>query len=397
MYSQITKKTKQLKSKIIQHRRYLHSIAETGFNTEKTSKYIYETLSSLGVECSYIEKNGVLGVLGTNFGEKTVLLRADIDALPIKEESGVEFSCSFGNMHGCGHDMHAAMLLGCAEVLSQMKENLKGEVRFLFQPAEEILSGAKKAIEEGVLDKVNYSMTVHVMTACDIPTGRILLSYDTPCAPSADFFEIKINGIGCHGSSPSIGVDPITCACRIVTALEHIKTHEIGIHDKAVLTIGEIHGGSSANAIPDEVTMRGTIRCFDEDVRKFYKKRFEEISNGIASAFRCKCEIRYTSGCPSLINNPELLDKTAKNLTELLGEEHVIKIKDTRTKIQGSEDFAYISQAVPSVSVAIAAGNRNNGFVFPLHNPKVKFDEDALEVGCNVFTYNAINLLSSEE
>ena len=160
------------------------------------------------------------------------------------------------------------------------------------------------------------------------------------------------------------------------------------------MTIGEIHGGSSANAIPNEVTIRGTLRCFDEEVRSFYKKRFEEISSGIASSFRCKCEIEYTSGCPSLINNPELLDLTFENMTEILGEENVIKIKDTRSKIQGSEDFAYFSQAVPSVSVAIPAGSINDGFVFPLHNPKVTFDENALEVGSKVFVYNALKILS---
>ena len=248
-----------------------------------------------------------------------------------------------------------------------------------------------------MLDGVDYAMTVHVMTASDIPTGCVLLSYDSPCAPSADFFEMTVKGIGCHGSSPSIGIDPISCACRIITNLEHIKTHEIGIHDKAVLTIGEIHGGTSANAIPDLVSMRGTLRCFDEKVREFYKKRFEEISKGTASSFRCECEIKYTSGCPSLINNPDLLEKTIDNLSEILGKENVITIKDTRSKVQGSEDFAYISQAVPSVSVAIAAGCTKDGYSYPLHNPKVTFDEDALEVGCKVFSYNAFKILSSEE
>ena len=143
--------------------------------------------------------------------------------------------------------------------------------------------------------------------------------------------------------------------------------------------------------------MRGTLRCFDEEVREFYKKRFEEISKGTASSFRCECEIEYTSGCPSLINNPEILDKTAENLCELLGKDKVIKIKDTRSKVQGSEDFAYISQAVPSVSVAIAAGCTKDGFTLPLHNPKVTFDENSLEVGCKVFSYNAIKLLTTEE
>ena len=383
--------------KVKLHRRFLHENAETGFNTVNTSKYIYDTLCSFGVECSYLGKNAIVGnIYGENKG-KTILLRADIDALPIKEQTSVPYSCKSGNMHACGHDMHAAMLLGAAEILQSLKSELCGNIRLLFQPAEEILSGAEKAIENGILDGVDYAMTLHVMTASEIPTGSVLLSYDSPCAPSADFFEMKITGKGCHGSSPSIGIDPVTCACRIVTDLQHIKAYELGIHDKAVLTFGEIHGGNSANAIPDEVTMRGTLRCFDEDVRVFYKRRFEEISKHTAKAFRCRCKIKYTSGCPSLINNRELLTRTADNLTELLGKDNIVKIQDTKSKVQGSEDFAYISQAVPSVSVAIAAESIKDGFTLPLHNPKVTFDERALEVGCKVFAYNAIKLLTTEE
>ena len=348
----------------------------------------------MDLECSFLGKNAIVGkIKGKNKG-KTILLRADIDALPIMEDTGLSYSCKSGNMHACGHDMHTAMLLGAAEVLSSVRDGISGSIVLLFQPAEEILSGAKMCIQNGILEAVDMAMTVHVMTGSDLPTGNVLLSYDNPCAPSADFFEITVFGKGCHGSSPSIGVDPITCACRIVTCLEHIKAYEIGIHDKAVLTIGEIRGGNSANAIPDCVTMRGTLRCFDEKTREFYKERLIDVSKGIASSFRCSCEIKYTFSCPSLINNPELLEKTKENLTELLGKENVITIKDTKSNLQGSEDFAYISQKVPSVSVAIVAGSIKVGYTYPLHNPRVTFDEDALTVGCSVFSYNAIRLLN---
>lgn len=388
---------KQIQERLILHRRYLHQNAETGFNTIKTSKYIYDTLCSVGVECRFLGENTVVGDIKGEKNGKTVLLRADIDALPITEQTGLPYACKHGNMHACGHDMHAAMLLGAAEILQLVRKDFCGNVRLLFQPAEEILSGAKAAIENGVLNGVDYAMTLHVMTASDIPTGSILLSYDSPSAPSADFFEMKISGKGCHGSSPSIGIDPITCACRIVSDLQHIKAYELGIHDKAVLTFGQISGGNSANAIPDEVTLRGTLRCFDESARTFYKQRFEEISQCIAKAFRCKCRINYTSCCPCLVNDEGMLEKTSIFMTELLGEDNVVKIKDTKSKIQGSEDFAYISQAVPSVSVAIAAGSIKDGYTLPLHNPKVAFDERALDVGCKVFAYNAIKLLTTEE
>lgn len=395
MKETIISKTKEISQKLIHHRRYLHQNAEVGFDTNKTSEYIYDTLCSFGVECSYVAKNTIVGNICGNGSGKTFLLRADIDALPINEETGLSFACKDGAMHACGHDMHSAMLLGAAEILSQIKDSINGNIRLLFQPAEEILSGAKQAAESGVLDGVDGAMTIHVIPASDIPAGSVLLSYDSPAAPSADFFEMKITGKGCHGSSPSMGIDPISCACRIVTCLEHIKTHEIGIHDKAALTFGQIVGGTSANAIPDEVILKGSLRCFDEETRAFCKQRLEEISIGISNAFRCGCEIKYTSGCPSLVNNQLLLSKTAENLQELLGEENVIKIKDTRSRAQGSEDFAYISQKAPSVSVAVAAGAIKDGYTYPLHSPKVTFDEKALNVGCKVFAYNAIKFFSA--
>ena len=389
----ILQKSNEILQKLIHHRHFLHSIPEIGFDTDKTSEYIYSALCTLGIECFFICKNTVVANIKGNKSGKTILLRADIDALILKEETGLEFASKNNNMHACGHDMHTAMLLGAAEVLCSIKEDLCGNVRLLFQPAEEILSGAKKAIENGVLDGVDCAITLHVMPNTDFPTGSVLLSYDTPSAPSADFFEIKITGKGCHGSSPSLGVDTITCACRVVTSLEHIRAYETGIHSKAVLTIGQISGGSNANAIPDEVLLKGSLRCFDEELRAFYKKRFEEITNGICSAFGCKSVIAYTSGCPMLINDTHLLDRVCENLSELLGKDNVVKIKDSRSKVQGSEDFAYISQKVPSASIAIPAGKASDGYKFPLHSPKVTFDEKALEVGCGVYAYCALSIL----
>lgn len=393
MKKQIIEKCDLLSEELKRHRRHLHSNAEVGFETNKTSEYIYKALCSIGVECSFLYDGCVVGNIYGKEGGKTVLLRADIDALPIKEQTGLDFSCESGNMHACGHDMHTAMLLGAAEILYSERGGLCGNIRLLFQPGEEILSGAKRAIDCGVLSGVDCALTLHVMTDTDIPTGSVLLSFDSPSAPSADFFEIKISGKACHGSSPALGVDPITCACRIVTDLEHIRAYELGIHERAVLTFGQILGGVGANAIPDEVILRGSLRCFDENVRAFYKARFEKVTFSIASAFRCGAEINYTSGCPSLINDTVLVEKTAKTLEEHFGAQRVIKIKNTKSNLQGSEDFAYISQRVPTVSVAVAAGCRKDGFIYPLHSPKVIFDENALTVGCEVFVYGGLGLL----
>ena len=397
MIERLAHECAKISDSIVKHRRYIHENAETGFDTAKTSQYIYKTLCTLGVECHLFDGIFVTAEICGKSEGKTVLLRADIDALPIKEETKLDYACKSGSFHACGHDMHAAMLLGCAEVLTRMKDCFCGKIRLLFQPAEEILCGAKRAIDMGLCEGADLAMTLHVMTNTDFPTGTCLLSYDEPCAPSADFFSVEIKGLSCHGSSPSVGIDPITCACRIITDLSHIRSYEIGIHDKAVLTVGKINAGNSANAIPDKAVFSGTLRCFDEEVRVFYKKRLEEISYGLAGAFRCGCKIEYTSSAPSLINDRMLLDKTAENLTQLLGKDYVIKIKDTKSKVQGSEDFAYISHLIPSVSVALAAGSTADGFTYPLHNEKVTFDEKALITGCKVFACNAIKILTTKE
>ena len=397
MIEKLSRECEKLKDNMVRHRRFIHENAEVGFDTKKTSEYIYKTLCSLGVECQSFDEGFVTAeIVGKGKG-KTVLLRADIDALPMLEETSLDFACKENRFHACGHDMHASMLLGCAQVLMGMRNDFCGTARLLFQPAEEILQGAKKAIDMGLCDGADYAMTLHVMTATSLDTGKCILSYDEPCAPSADFFNVTVIGKGCHGSSPSVGIDPISCACRIITSLTHIKCYEIGIHDKAVMTVGQISGGNSQNVIPDRVCFGGTLRCFDEDVRAFYKKRFEEICRNIATAFRCDCEIEYTCSTPSLTNDKRLLEMTAENLSHLLGEENVIKMKDTKSKVQGSEDFAYIAEKIPSVSVAIAAGNSDDGYTYPLHNPLVIFDENALVVGCKVYAGSVIKILTSKE
>ncbi len=391
MIDKLKQECDNIRERLIIHRRFFHENAETGFDTQKSAKYIYDTLSSLGIECRFIGKNGVLGKLFSSNTKKTVLLRADIDALKIEEKTGLDFACKSGNMHACGHDMHTAMLLGCAELLAGMKESLSANVIFLFQPGEELLCGAKHMIDEGALNGADCAVTVHVLTDSEIPTGSVLLSYDTPSAPSADFYKVTVKGKGCHGSSPSIGIDPIYALCKIITTLDEIKTRELSIHEKFIMTQGYIHGGDNANVIPDTVSFGGSLRCFDEEARKYIKLRFEEITKGIAESLRCTADIEYTSSCPCLINNRQFLDITKNSLQKLLGQDKVIVIKDTKSKIQGSEDFSYISQALPSVSIAIAAGRTSDGYSYPLHNPKAIFDENALITGCMVFACNALD------
>lgn len=384
----------KISDELVKHRRYLHSNPEVGFNTENSSKYIIETLESYGVKCSPFSKNGVVAIVEGKGGKgKTVLLRADMDALEMKEETNLSFASKNGCMHACGHDMHTSMLLGSAKVLNEMKDELCGNVKFLFQPGEEIMKGARDAIENGVLCDVDCAMTLHVMTATDLETGTLILPSTDPCAPSADFFEISVYGKACHGSSPNTGVDPIEAVCRIVLALDEIKTRELAIGERAVLTIGGINAGNSANVIPEKATIRGTLRCFDESVRKRIKERLEEITHHISLAFRCKSEIVYTASCPCLVNDKNLLDETYNNLKDTFGENRVLCVSQGEGDVSGSEDFAHISQLVPSVYVALSAGKKSDGYDTQLHNPHVTFDERALEVGCCAFCANALNIL----
>ncbi len=386
-----------ISDKIVSHRRKIHSFAEVGFETSKTSKYIFDTLTELGLECSFIGKNGVIANIKGKSGGKTIMLRADIDALPIEEKSGVPFSNKEGHMHACGHDMHTAMLLGAAEILVNMKDDISCSIKLLFQPAEEIISGAKSMIEEGVLEnpKVDAAMTLHVLTSDIIEVGSVIMTKANPSAPSADFFEITIKGEGCHGSSPHTGIDPIPAACRIVTALDEIKTRELGIHEKLTLTIGSIICGDSANVIPEKAVIRGTMRGFySEKVRGYIKSRMNDIINGISEAFRCGRSLEFTSGCPALLLDETLMARMGGNLRELLGENKVLEVTPSNDTVQGSEDFAYFSVKVPSVTLGISAGcGSSTGECIQLHNERLILDERCLSTGSAIFAYNALKLL----
>ncbi len=397
MKERILQKSRQIETTVIRHRRTIHSYAETGFDTYKTSKYIFDTLSNLGLECFFVGNNGVAATIKGNGDGKCVLLRADIDALPIEEKSGVEFANNEGRMHGCGHDMHTASLLGAAEILCGMKSDINGTIKLLFQPAEEILGGAKNMIENGILEnpRVDCAMTMHVLTSDKYKTGSCILTSETISSPSADFFEITIIGQGCHGSSPNTGIDPIPVACRIVTALDEIKTREVGIHEKFILTIGSINCGDATNVIPENIILRGTMRgYYKENTRNHIKDRMGNIIKGISDAFRCDWRLNFTSGCPSLILDEKLMTKTKENLTELLGGENVHTSFPLNDTVQGSEDFAYFSVKVPCVTLGLCAGTGSKSEQhIQLHNERLVLDEDCLKTAVAIFAYNAINLL----
>ena len=403
---ELLKEAQNYQDKIVKDRRYLHMHPGTGFDISEAVEYVKQELSEMGCEPQQCGRAGVCAIIGGKKNGKVFMLRADMDALPIKEESGVDFSSENGNMHACGHDMHTAMLLGAARLLKAHENEIDGTVKLMFQPAEEIFEGSHDMIEAGILDnpKVDAALMIHVMAGMPFEPGTVIVSSPGVSAPAADYFEIKVKGNGCHGSMPNMGVDPITVAAHILISLQEIHARELALSDKAVLTIGTINAGTAANAIPDTAVMGGSIRTFDEEVRTYLKERLTDISKLTAKTFRADAEVTFGSGCPTLLNDTEVSASVEGYMKELLGNKAFTSAQlsamqgaSKTSKTAGSEDFAYISQRVPSVMIALAAGQPDMGYKYPQHHPMVKFDETALSVGSAVYAYSAFKWLAEHK
>ena len=406
-------KAKDLQEELVAHRRYLHTHPGVGFDLQETYQYVHEQLIQMGYTPISYGKCGLIVSCGDINKGKTILLRADMDALPITEEADIDFKSTNGAMHACGHDTHTTMLLGAARILKEIENDLNGHVILLFQPSEETFEGAKDMIQAGVIRDTtpDAAIMMYITPGMPFETGSVIVCDGGVSAPAADYFEILIQGKGCHGSTPQMGVDPITVASHIVLALQEIHARELSMADEAVLTIGTIHAGNASNAIPDTATLGGTIRTYDEETRNFLKTRMEEIITGIASTFRANATLSFTSGCPTLINDSTLSKEITEYLRELLGPQMAFSKGDLETmaaaaaakagvtakkspKATGSEDFAYISQEVPALMLALAGGKSTDGYTYPLHHPKVTFDEQALPYGTAVFAWSAVKWLA---
>ena len=392
-----------LRAQILAERRWLHENAETGFDLNKTHAFVKQELADMGYQPVDCGRAGIVALAGGKKPGKVFLLRADMDALPIQEESGVEFACKSGNMHACGHDLHTAMLLGAARLLKAHEAEIPGTVKLMFQPAEEIFEGSHDMIEAGLLEnpKVDAALMIHVMAGIPFPAGTVIVSAPGVSAPAADYFEIKVRGKGCHGSMPNTGIDPLTAAAHILIGLQELQARELAMDDRAVLTIGTMNAGTAANVIPDSVTMDGSIRTFDEETRAMLKKRMAEIAGGIAQAFRAEADVAFGSGCPTLVNDRDLSACCETYVKELLGKGKAFSVAElnamsgggSSSKSAGSEDFAYVSQEVPSIMLALASGQPEKGYGYPQHHPMVKFDESVLAGGSAVYAYTALRWL----
>ena len=396
----------ELRDCISRERRALHQNPETGFDISATLSFVKSELLDVGLQPMDCGKAGVVALVGGKKPGKVFLLRADMDALPITEEADVDFASQNGKMHACGHDMHTAMLLGAARLLKAHEAEIAGTVKLMFQPAEEIFEGSHDMIQAGLLEhpKVDAALMIHVMAGMPFPAGTVIVSAPGVSAPAADYFEIKVQGKGCHGSMPNTGVDPLTAAAHILIAIQEIHARELAMDDRAVLTIGTMNAGTAANVIPDSVTMGGSIRTFDEQTRAFIKQRLAEISEGIARSFRGEASVSFGSGCPTLVNDRDLSVCCEQYVKDLLGSGKAFSVAELNamsgggsSKSAGSEDFAYVSQEVPSIMLALASGQPEKGYGYPQHHPMVKFDEDALPVGSAVYAYTALRWLEAHK
>jgi amidohydrolase len=332
---------------VVADRRHIHQNPELGFQEFETSKLVAERLRSLGVEDvrTGIATTGVTGLIrGTTPGpDKVVLLRADMDALPIREENEVDYkSQNPGKMHACGHDAHTAGLLGVARLLMNRRDQFSGTVKVLFQPAEEGGGGALVMINEGVLEdpKVDAAFGLHVDQGS--PVGTISLR-PGPALAAADRFTAVIKGRGGHGAHPHETIDPIAVGAQIVTALQTIVGREVDPTEPAVVTVGALIAGEAANVIPDTAELRGTLRSFNPDVRKQLATRVEEIVKGIAGALRAEVDYKYLPGYPATVNDPEMTELVWEVAAEVVGADNVVE-----PPLQmGAEDFSYFLQRVP--------------------------------------------------
>lgn len=400
---ELIREAAEMKAEITEKRKYLHAHAETGFALDETLPYVKAELEKMGYMPKICGRAGLVALAGGKRPGKVFLLRADMDALSGREQSGVDFASDNGCMHACGHDMHTAMLLGAAKLLKMHEDEINGTVKLMFQPAEEIFEGSADMIRAGVLEdpRVDAALMIHVMAGMPFEPGTVIVSDPGVSAPAADYFEIRVKGKGCHGSMPNMGVDPLIAAAHILIAMQEISARELAMNDRAVLTFGTMHAGAAANAIPDEAVMGGSLRAFDEGVRSAVRQRMTDIATDIAKAFRAEAEVTFGSGCPTLKNDGELSADACRYVKELLGEGRTFTVTELKTGNKGggasgsagSEDFAYVSQKVPSVMLALAAGQPEKGYSYPQHHPMVRFDNDALDIGSAVYAYTAMRWL----
>jgi amidohydrolase len=385
MREQLKKYTEEMADQLVEWRRDFHRNPEVAFQEVRTSSVLRKYLKSLDIPVTEFAGTGLRGVLRGKEGGKTVALRADIDALPLKEEGDKEYiSRNPEAAHCCGHDGHMAILMGAVKLLSGIKNDLKGNVVFLFQPSEErIPGGAKPMIDEGALDGVDAIFGLHLWVP--LPTGAVGV-VKGPMMAQPDAFTINVKGRGGHGSMPHQTVDPILVAAQIVMNAQSIVSRNIDPLKPAVVSFGTIDGGTIYNIIPGEVKLTGTVRSFESEIKDVAKKRIKEIAEGTAKTMGACVEFSYEEGYPPVVNDVTMADFVLDVAKQTLGKDSVVDIDP----VMGGEDFAYFLEKVPGAFLFLGAGD---GIDFPHHHPAFDFDEDVLPQGVLLMTSLALEYL----
>ncbi|AKA68282.1 M20 metallopeptidase family protein [Clostridium scatologenes] len=389
MNTDMLKKAKEIQDWVVRYRRDFHKHPEQSFKEFRTSKIVSEELIKMGIKVEHIGETGVVGILKGACNGKVIALRADMDALSVTEDTGLPFTSeNIGFMHACGHDCHTSMLLGAAKLLSEIKEQLNGTVKFIFQPAEEVAAGAKKLVEGGVLKNpdVDFIFGMHIWS--DIPVGKVVLK-EGPFMASGDIWDLTIKGKSCHGSSPWQGVDAIVCASAVINGIQSIVSRINDVRSPIVINIGTIHGGERFNVTPGSVKMEGMNRAFNSYTRKKIPEWVEKIVKSTCKAYGCDYEYNYNFICATTTNDEKCTKFAKKSIEKFLGEDKIMSCG----KIMGSEDMSEYLEHIPGTLMLLGGRNEAKNCCYSHHSNNFNVDEDALPIGVACYAQIAVDYL----
>lgn len=391
---ELLQRAKELEPELVKNRRWLHQHAEVGFELHETCAFVEEKLKEMGYQPQRMSKAGIVATVGKP-GGKTILLRADMDALPMKEESGLEFAAKGDAAHTCGHDVHTAMLLGAAKLLKEHEAELNGCVKLMFQPDEEGtnplgFSGSQAMLEDGVLENphVDAAFSMHIWSNTPYSAGKFF-AREEALMSSCDTVTVTVVGKGTHGSMPQDGIDPINAAIHVYQAFENLIAREVPPYEQCALTIGQFQSGSAANVLPETAQLVGTLRTVSEETRARLKKRIEAICSGVGQAFGAQVSVTFTQGIPCVYNAPALTQSVLRYTQELTGE----PVEIMKVPLSGSDDWSEISQKVDSCYLLLSSGTAEEGYPYSQHNPKICFNEAVMYKGAATFCNVALNWL----
>ena len=392
MYQKVKEMVDAIYPQLVAIRRDLHQHPELGLEEYRTSQIVLDYLNEWDIKISQlIGETAIVGLIEGEYGDKTIGLRADMDALPIEEKTGASYaSLTPGKMHACGHDVHTTILLGAAYILKQLKHEFRGNVKLFFQPAEETVGGAKPMIQAGCLEHphVNHVLRLHVRPTLNV--GEVGFHYGK-CHAASDTIFLTIRGKQAHGAYPQDGVDAILIASHVVTALQSLISRNLSPFESAVLSLGVIEGGTAGNIVCDQVKIRGTLRTLDQTTRTFMKKRLTEVAIHTAEAFGGIADVYLEEGYAPLINAHAVTDAVAHVAKQVVGDENVIIMEHPSL---GVEDFAYFAEAVPSCFYNLGTANPQKGIQGMLHENTFDIDEEAIKIGVCLQVLATLHLLS---